>query len=417
MDPSSNTMDNAVTRNRPREVLVFPGPKGDTAIDRDDFVVLSSLFPDLGPKDLLRFVGIEDSHERRIEMLIDPPFLPRSIGRLQNLKELKISSFTFSPPSVPEEIWDLISLTKLNLHGCRIKSLPPSIGQLRNLKELYLSDTSSLSSLPEGIGDLISLTKLDLHRSKIKSLPSSIGRLRNLKELYLSDTSSLSSLPEEIGGLISLTRLNLRHSNIKSLPSSIGRLQNLTVLKIGFVCEEMIHLQNLKCLHLTNKSSFHNILVFGRKLRGLVHLDIDLNAKGLHFEPFLKLVNGCPWLAFFTVRCDYLEKQDEEIKELSFAVSFAVARNRCRFNTRFLQKRVVPKLWPFIIENARHACNYYDHSVYGHGYGYHYGHKFHYAMEELDALYQLLSVNKESFIVMLTNRNRNDMKSEKRTRE
>jgi hypothetical protein len=136
---------------------------------------------------------------------------------LQNLKKLDVG-----------QIWHLTSL-----HWSAIQSLPRTIGQLQNLKELNLVRTGNLTSLPKEIGNLTSLTILNIHCSSIQSLPPTIGQLQNLKELNLVRTGNLTSLPEEIGKLTSLTRLKLWRAAIQSLPHTIGRLQNLEYLNLS----------------------------------------------------------------------------------------------------------------------------------------------------------------------------------------
>ena len=160
--------------------------------------------------------------------------LPSSFGRLQNLRELLIYSSRLN--RLPDSIGNLTSLEKLKVDA-GIKSLPPSIGKLQNLRELILPGKhNDKRDEVEGvvhcyaIGNLASLTKLVLNGAK--SLPP-FGRLKNLKELELR-YSYLTSLPDDIGEMVSLTKLNLCYTKINVLPASIGRLQNIKELYLDY---------------------------------------------------------------------------------------------------------------------------------------------------------------------------------------
>jgi len=118
--------------------------------------------------------------------------------------------------------------------GCPswIESLHPSIGRLQALQELELCFTLKLTSLPQEIGNLGSLTKLHITCSNITSLPPSIGQLQNLQVLDLRSTYWLRTLPKEIGNLGNLLELNLTCSGITNLPNEIGKLGRLIKLAL-----------------------------------------------------------------------------------------------------------------------------------------------------------------------------------------
>ena len=107
-----------------------------------------------------------------------------------------------------------------------IEELPPDIGRLSNLKNLRLSDNKKLTSLPPQIGQLINLEILYLQHCALLTLPAEIGHLTNLKKLNLRG-NQLTKLPPEIGELTNLEKLNLSENRLISLPSEIGQLINL----------------------------------------------------------------------------------------------------------------------------------------------------------------------------------------------
>jgi Leucine-rich repeat (LRR) protein len=155
--------------------------------------------------------------------------LPSEIGQLQNLTSLSLSHNKLSV--LPSEIGQLQSLTSLFLSYNKLSILPSEIGQLQSLTSLDLSD-NKLSVLPSEIGQLQSLTLLNLNSNKLSVLPSEIGQLKSLTSLHLG-FNKLSILPSEIGQLKSLTWLYLSHNELSVLPSEIGQLQSLTSLFLG----------------------------------------------------------------------------------------------------------------------------------------------------------------------------------------
>ena len=67
-----------------------------------------------------------------------------------------------------------------NFHTChhiQLTSLPAEIGQLTSLSKLHISG-NQLTSLPAEIGQLTSLTQLYLRRNELTTLPAAIRELR-----------------------------------------------------------------------------------------------------------------------------------------------------------------------------------------------------------------------------------------------
>ncbi|MDI7238051.1 leucine-rich repeat domain-containing protein, partial [Leptospira santarosai] len=73
-------------------------------------------------------------------------------------------------------------------------TLPKEIGKLQNLRDLDLS-SNQLMTLPKEIGKLQNLQKLNLTRNRLANLPEEIGKLQNLQELHL-ENNQLTTLPE-----------------------------------------------------------------------------------------------------------------------------------------------------------------------------------------------------------------------------
>ena len=130
--------------------------------------------------------------------------LPRRIGQLKNLMELKLSSNSIK--TIPKGIGDLASLRELDLSGNPLQALPESFGNLSKLETLDLSNTS-LKTLPDSIGGLVSLQSLNLSNTPVQHLPSAIGQLESLKTLHLPET--IEEVPKELGHITSLSRIEM----------------------------------------------------------------------------------------------------------------------------------------------------------------------------------------------------------------
>jgi serine/threonine protein kinase len=126
---------------------------------------------------------------------------------------------------IPEEIFDLVEITKLDLSDNQLTSLPSDIGKLVNLKELSVFN-NQLTSLPPDIGKLVNLKELSVSSNQLTSLPSDIGKLVNLESLWVSE-NQLTSIPSEIGKLVNLEELDVYNNQLTSLPSEMGQLINL----------------------------------------------------------------------------------------------------------------------------------------------------------------------------------------------
>lgn len=178
--------------------------------------------------------------------------LPKSIGRIKNLKTFYSSNNNFSS-SLPIEFYKLKNLKSieiqgsdisiinykinqlknlevLKLHFNKINTLPNSISNLKKLKKLYLSH-NQIDVLPKDIGEL-NLTHLSLNNNQISKLPNSITKLKNLDTLYLHN-NKINKLPNEIGDLVMLIELSLGMNSLSYLPESISNLKSLKTLSIN----------------------------------------------------------------------------------------------------------------------------------------------------------------------------------------
>ncbi len=92
-------------------------------------------------------------------------------------------SHTSSPngSKLPKEIENLTLLEVLNVAYCVLEALPSEIGKLQSLKTILCSQNQSLRVLPDEFYDLISLTYCDFNNCDILSFSDRIGNLVNLE--------------------------------------------------------------------------------------------------------------------------------------------------------------------------------------------------------------------------------------------
>lgn len=115
--------------------------------------------------------------------------IPTQIGRLTNLVELTLKSYTKSASGNPTMI---------------LRSLfPTEIGQLSNLVDFSIIGTSFRGSIPTELGSLTKLEYLRLSSTNMSgTLPSEVGNLSELDMLLIQDNPFLiGTIPEEIGRL------------------------------------------------------------------------------------------------------------------------------------------------------------------------------------------------------------------------
>jgi hypothetical protein len=171
--------------------------------------------------------------------------MPPGLGSLVNLEALEIACLE-KLEDLPEEIGNLSKLEELvidNGNGCSMNvSLPRSIGRLSNLRVLRLygaldardvGDESPArwaksKALPDTLANLQKLEELDLGRNGISSVPAVVASLRGLKKLGL-DYNDIRELPSFVGDLPNLKELSLNSNGGVRLPPSLAGLKGLKV--------------------------------------------------------------------------------------------------------------------------------------------------------------------------------------------
>ncbi|XP_056174740.1 disease resistance protein L6-like isoform X2 [Syzygium oleosum] len=146
--------------------------------------------------------------------------LPVELGSLKALTELLIRNYNFfgSISQVPRSIGALIKLECLAICGVpELTTLPDSIGMLQSLAELDISSTS-IRELPNIIVNLKSLKVLKMNRSRMQKLPEAMGMLKKLEEIYGENCLWLEMIPGDIGRLPFLKILKLTQTRVQNVP-------------------------------------------------------------------------------------------------------------------------------------------------------------------------------------------------------
>uniref|UniRef100_A0A5B7AF47 Putative receptor-like protein 12 n=1 Tax=Davidia involucrata TaxID=16924 RepID=A0A5B7AF47_DAVIN len=183
------------------------------------------------------------------------------------LSVLDISSNSFNVSSIPNWLFNLTSLTKIDLGGNSFSGpISREFAKLVSLQVLDLSNNGHIGGqIPRVLGNLCKLEILDLSGNNftgkideffdgfsacpnnslvslslsgnnlVGNLPDSLGTLENLQHLDLASNSFWGSLPASIGSLPSLQSLDLSSNSFSgSIPASIGSLSSLQYLGLSF---------------------------------------------------------------------------------------------------------------------------------------------------------------------------------------
>ncbi|KAI5331363.1 hypothetical protein L3X38_021489 [Prunus dulcis] len=153
---------------------------------------------------------------------------------LANLRRLKLISFTTR--SVPREIRNLTMLKEINLRYNKFNEIPNEIGSLDELEKLYVQSNAQKGHVPLGVFNMSSLTNLNLHGNNLSgSLPDNIcQQLPSLQELDLGLNQFDGPLPSKLWQCTQLLFLTLEENNFSgSIPRKIGNLTQLREVYLG----------------------------------------------------------------------------------------------------------------------------------------------------------------------------------------
>lgn len=157
--------------------------------------------------------------------LIIPP--SEQLSSLKNLETLSLEQNQLT--ILPDTLWSLTSLVRLNLSHNPLGQIPLKFSQLKNLHELWLNNIN-LYDLPTNIFvNLTQLEKLSLKSNHLRRLPADIGYLIELRWLSVED-NELNDLPDSLQDCANLSYLNLNGNNFVHIPSVIGKISSLNIV-------------------------------------------------------------------------------------------------------------------------------------------------------------------------------------------
>ncbi len=155
----------------------------------------------------------------------------KKIQRCKDAVEDSLSLSGLGLTSLPEGIFKLGHLLRLNLSGNSLIHLSEDIGKLTILEVLNLSH-NRLESLPASFWKFTQLEQLDASNNHLQTFPDEIFEIGSLKVLYVQN-NDLQRLPEHIDETSELLELDLSNNQLSSLPQSLSGLKSLTRLVVS----------------------------------------------------------------------------------------------------------------------------------------------------------------------------------------
>ena len=187
--------------------------------------------------------------------------LPESFAKLKTLQEIGLDNNPLA--GFPQIISELDNLIALWMGHTPVKEIPENIlSKLTKLEVLSLYNCQ-LTSLPDDIYDMPSLTSLSISRNNLGSISSDIQKLTTLTALHCDDIN-MTTLPVEIGYLVNLTNIQASDNQLTTIPAEIGNLDKLNYLafrsnSITSIAPEIGNLTGLRYLDLTGNTNLTNL--------------------------------------------------------------------------------------------------------------------------------------------------------------
>ncbi|XP_035825487.1 protein flightless-1 homolog isoform X3 [Aplysia californica] len=155
---------------------------------------------------------------------------PTGLDTLTNLQDVDLSYNNLT--RVPEALYKLSSLKRLNLSDNEISELSLMIDVWTKLETLNLS-RNKLTALPTSLHKLVSLKKLYLNGNQLdfEGIPPNIGKLHEL-EVFSASKNSLEMIPEGLGRCGKLKKLILNDNKLITLPDILHLLPELSTLDV-----------------------------------------------------------------------------------------------------------------------------------------------------------------------------------------
>ncbi|NQZ07155.1 MAG: leucine-rich repeat domain-containing protein [Algicola sp.] len=255
-----------------------------------------------------------------------PDYIQEEIDEVKAGRSKMLSFSHTQLTEIPDEVFELTGLEKLDIQRTKITNIPAKIKQLKRLKVLDIRGTEievapdipglilnygcllrsnvavenviglrlegegKVDVWPEPIFELPNLISLELTPRKNNIIPSNIARLSQLEALELS-RNNLITIPAGIFQLSNLKFLNLDNNGLTELPAKIVNLSKLSELKLS-------------------KNPLNTVPTVIQRLKGLKKL--DLSGVGLSCLP--------EWLAELKA-LEHLWCSNNKLKDLPASIS------------------------------------------------------------------------------------------------
>lgn len=184
-------------------------------------------------------------------------FQLRQLPSLTSLETLHLRNTQRSLANFPPSLENLLSLSDVDLAQNALPRVPEALYSLPNLRRLNLSD-NEIAELSAAVEMWQKLETLNLAHNKLRALPSALCKLQSLRRLYVSDNQlDFEGIPAGIGKLGALEVFAAAHNRLEMIPEGLCRCGSLKRLNLSsnrlITLPDAIHLLgDLDCLDLKN---------------------------------------------------------------------------------------------------------------------------------------------------------------------
>ncbi|XP_008562111.1 PREDICTED: leucine-rich repeat-containing protein 30 [Galeopterus variegatus] len=154
---------------------------------------------------------------------------PRSLLK-RGMCHISFSLVTKGMTDIPDFLWGLSEVQKLNFSHNQLWVLPPEVGQLTRIVVVNLCG-NRLKSLPREISLLQGLQVPFVNMNCLTEVPAELSLCRNLEVLSLSH-NGLSQLPASFADLCRLRKLNLSNNRFVHIPICVWLKQQKLIFLI-----------------------------------------------------------------------------------------------------------------------------------------------------------------------------------------
>ncbi|XP_018497358.1 protein flightless-1 [Galendromus occidentalis] len=157
---------------------------------------------------------------------------PLALDMTSLLSDIDFSSNNL--PRVPDMLYALKTLRRLNLSDNCITELSPEIGDSWKLLETLNVSRNKLVALPSSLCKCSQLRRLYVNDNRIDfdGIPSGIGKLHNL-QVFQAANNNLEMIPEGVVRCGRLKKLVLANNRLITVPEAIHLLTDLEVLDLS----------------------------------------------------------------------------------------------------------------------------------------------------------------------------------------